>query len=230
MPCPLLRGVWCAGICPVSASMLFVPYLGVNVIGTFTAASGFLPAHDEPRNCGFVCSSFWSRMFLCVPPPLSQQAINALWVLLPASWHGMALSMHVPHPLGVAQRSVSATRPHAVTNSISPSFYQLVSQPIMLLILDLLLFSQQALPLLQSVILLQPQVCPFVFCFQVSIPKIMALSLHTAIIPCGILWGVGFHMRILTSPFFSSKMPMRHKLLSRYCTSSASRRGKLLHS
>lgn len=71
---------------------------------------------------------------------------------------------------------------------------------------------------------------PISFCFQVSIPKIMALSLHTAIRPCGILWGVGFHMRISTSLFFSLKTPTRRKLLSRYCTSSVSRRGELLHS
>jgi len=71
---------------------------------------------------------------------------------------------------------------------------------------------------------------PISFCFQVSIPKITALSLHTAIRLCGILWGVDFHMRILISLFFSLKMPMRLKLLSRYCTSSASRRGELLHS
>lgn len=70
---------------------------------------------------------------------------------------------------------------------------------------------------------------PISFWFQVSIPKIMALSLHTAIRLCGILWGVGFRMRILTSLFFFLKMPMRHKLLSRYCTSSVSRRGELLH-
>lgn len=70
---------------------------------------------------------------------------------------------------------------------------------------------------------------PISFCFQVSIPKITALSLHTAIRLCGILWGAGFRMRILTSLFFSLKMPMRLKLLSRYCTSSTSRRGELPH-
>lgn len=129
-------------------------------------ALGLLPARDKLRKYGFVCSSFWNIMFLCVPPPLSQHVINAHWVLMPASWHVMALSMHVSHSLCVTQCSVSATLPRTVTNSISPSFCQLVPQPIIVLILYLLLFSQQALPLLQSVILMQAQICPFLSVFR----------------------------------------------------------------
>lgn len=99
-----------------------------------------------------------------------------------------------------------------------------------MLILYLLPFSQQALPLLWFVILSAGSDLPISFCFQVSIPKTMALSTRIAIGLCGILWGVGFHMRILTSPYFYLKMPMRLKLLSRYLTYPDSERGELPHS
>lgn len=158
-----------------------------------------LAARDELTKCRFVCSSVRSIMFLCVRPPLSQHVVTAC----------RALSRR---RTSVFLLALSAALPRAATGSIPPT------------VVSWLLSSSWCSCSIFSAGPTFPAVCsslpgsdsPVSFCCQVSIPKITALSLHTATGLCGTRWAMGCHMRILTSLFSSLKTPMRLKLLSRY--------------